>query len=93
MSAVLRWGPLPTLGVWSYGIYLWHLPLIRLAQPVLGETLLVTVAAGLAAVPVAAASYRFVEQPLQRRRTLRLLSRPAQEHRPASAERELQRAA
>ena len=35
LSAALRWGPLPTLGVWSYGIYLWHLPLIRLAQPVL----------------------------------------------------------
>jgi peptidoglycan/LPS O-acetylase OafA/YrhL len=94
MSAALRWGPLPTLGVWSYGIYLWHLPLIRLARPVLGETLLVTVAAGLAAVPVAAASYRFVEQPLQRRRTLRLLtSAPAQERRPSSPERELQRAA
>jgi peptidoglycan/LPS O-acetylase OafA/YrhL len=74
MASLLRWGPLPTLGVWSYGIYLWHLPLIRLAQPVLGETLLVAAAAGLASIPVAAASYRYVEQPLQRRRTLRLLS-------------------
>ena len=75
LSAALRWGPLPTLGVWSYGIYLWHLPLIRLAQPVLGETLLGRHRGRrCAAVPVAAASYRFVEQPLQRRRTLRLLS-------------------
>jgi peptidoglycan/LPS O-acetylase OafA/YrhL len=90
MSTFLRWGPLPTLGVWSYGIYLWHLPLIRLAQPVFGETLLVAVLGGLAAVPAAAASYRFVEQPLQRRRTLRLLSAPAAAKRP---ERELQRAA
>ena len=94
MSVLLRWGPLPTLGVWSYGIYLWHLPLIRLAQPVLGETLLVAVAAGLAAVPVAAASYRFVEQPLQRRRTLRLLSSSLSgDRRPARQERALQRAA
>jgi peptidoglycan/LPS O-acetylase OafA/YrhL len=87
MSAALRWGPLPTLGVWSYGIYLWHLPLIRLAQPVFGETLLVAVLGGLAAIPVAAASYRFVEQPLQRRRTLRLLtSAPARAPQPARAE-------
>ncbi len=94
MAAALRWGPLPTLGVWSYGTYLWHLPLIRLAQPVLGETLLVAVAAGLAAVPVAAASYRFVEQPLQRRRTLRLLSSaPSGDGRPARSAAELQRAA
>ena len=94
MSTLLRWGPLPTLGVWSYGIYLWHLPLIRLAQPVFGETTLVAVAGGLAAVPVAAASYRFVEQPLQRRRTLRLLSRvPAEDGRPGRSEPELSRAA
>ena len=94
LSVLLRWGPLPTLGVWSYGIYLWHLPLIRLAQPVLGETTLVAALAGLAAVPVAAASYRFVEQPLQRRRTLRLLSSaPSADRRPAAQERELSRAA
>ena len=97
MSTLLRWGPLPTLGVWSYGIYLWHLPLIRLAQPVLGETLLVAALGGLAAVPAAALSYRFVEQPLQRRRTLRLLSSaPAADRRPDRAEpadRDLQRAA
>ena len=94
LSSLLRWGPLPTLGLWSYGIYLWHLPLIRLAQPVFGETLLVAVLGGLAAVPVAAASYRWVEQPLQRRRTLRLLSGvPTEERRPARAERALSRAA
>ena len=95
LSAALRWGPLPTLGVWSYGIYLWHLPLIRLAQPVFGETLLVAVLGGLAAIPVAAASYRYVEQPLQRRRTLRLLSSvPAAERRPErSSQQELSRAA
>jgi len=93
-STLLRWGPLPTLGVWSYGIYLWHLPLIRLAQPVFGQTLLVAAAAGLAAVPVAAASYRFVEQPLQRRRTLRLLaSVPSGGRGAAPAERDLQRVA
>jgi peptidoglycan/LPS O-acetylase OafA/YrhL len=93
LSVALRWGPLPTLGVWSYGIYLWHLPLIRLAQPVFGETLVVATLGALAAIPVAAASYRFVEQPLQRRRTLRLLASPPAEARRAPAERELSRAA
>ena len=71
LGTVLGWRPLAVIGTWTYGIYLWHLPLIRLAQPVLGETLLVAVAAGLLAVPVAAASYRFVEQPLLQRRSLR----------------------
>ncbi len=66
LSAALRWGPLPVLGLWSYGIYLWHLPLIRLAQPVLGDTLAVATGAALLAVPVAAASYLFVEQPVLR---------------------------
>ena len=67
LSHALRWGPLPVLGLWSYGIYLWHLPLIRFAQPVLGDTLAVALGAALLAVPLAAASYRFVEQPLLRR--------------------------
>ena len=80
LSQALRWGPLPVLGLWSYGIYLWHLPLMRLAQPVLGESLAVTLAAGLLAVPVAAASYRFVEQPLLRRsRRTHLAAAPAAE--------------
>ena len=92
LAATLRWGPLPVLGLWSYGIYLWHLPLIRLAQPLLGDTLLVATGAALLAVPVAAASYRFVEQPV-----LRWSRRPhlsaAPTARPASRERELTRSA
>ena len=67
-SRALAARPLVAVGVWSYGIYLWHLPLVRLARPVLGETLLVTVGALLASVAVAAASYRFVEQPVLRGR-------------------------
>lgn len=26
LASALAWGPLPLLGVWSYGIYLWHSP-------------------------------------------------------------------
>ena len=92
LSTALRWGPLPVLGLWSYGIYLWHLPLMRLAEPVLGDTLAVATGAALMAVPVAAASYHYVEQPLlQWSRRPRLASAPA----PTAVERprELERSA
>jgi peptidoglycan/LPS O-acetylase OafA/YrhL len=91
LAQLLRWGPLPVLGLWSYGIYLWHLPLMRLAQPVFDGSVAVTALAGLAAIPVAAASYRFVEQPLLHRRTLRLV--PRSTDRPRVPERELARSA
>jgi peptidoglycan/LPS O-acetylase OafA/YrhL len=95
LATTLGWRPLAVMGTWTYGIYLWHLPLIRLAQPVLGETLLVAVAAVLLSVPVAAASYYFVEQPLLKRRSLRptplrAAPRPVTESQP---ERELARSA
>jgi peptidoglycan/LPS O-acetylase OafA/YrhL len=77
LAQLLRWGPLPVLGLWSYGIYLWHLPLMRLAQPVFDGSVTVTLLAGLAAIPVAAASYRYVEQPLLHRRSLRPAPAPA----------------
>jgi peptidoglycan/LPS O-acetylase OafA/YrhL len=69
--------PVVAVGVWSYGIYLWHLPLIRLAQPVLGGTLAVATGAALASVGVAAASYRFLEQPVLRGRRARPAAVPA----------------
>ena len=71
LSRTLGWRPVAVVGTWTYGIYLWHLPLIRLAQPVLGETLLVAVGAVLASIVIAAASYYLVEQPLLKRRSLR----------------------
>jgi peptidoglycan/LPS O-acetylase OafA/YrhL len=95
MAQLLRWGPLPVLGLWSYGIYLWHLPLMRLAMPVFDGSVAVTVLAGLAAIPVAAASYRWVEQPLMHRRTLRPVPALAAEPEAAepARERELLRSA
>ena len=94
LAVLLRWGPLPVLGLWSYGIYLWHLPLMRLAQPVFDGSVAVTALAGLAAIPVAAASYRYVEQPLLHRRTLRPAPAPAPVAESAPArERELARSA
>ncbi|QGU01136.1 O-acetyltransferase OatA [Corynebacterium kalinowskii] len=60
------------LGAWSYGIFLWHVPMLSWVFPLLGIlpfsgnfwlVLLVTV---LLTVPVAAASYYFVERPVAR---------------------------
>jgi peptidoglycan/LPS O-acetylase OafA/YrhL len=93
LSRTLGWRPVAVVGTWTYGIYLWHLPLIRLAQPVLGETLLVAVAAVLASVPIAAASYYFVEQPLLKRYSLRQAQRRAVPRPAADAQRKLARSA
>jgi peptidoglycan/LPS O-acetylase OafA/YrhL len=91
LARALGWRPLAVMGTWTYGIYLWHLPLIRLAQPVLGETLLVAVAAVLFSIAVAAASYRFVEQPLLKRRSLRRAPLRAAPRPAAQPQRELVR--
>jgi len=63
----LGWLPLRWLGVRSYGVYLWHYPLIVLTAPPLGgmnPVRAVAVAAG--TVVVAAASWKFVEEPIRR---------------------------
>ncbi|MBL3698665.1 acyltransferase family protein [Leucobacter luti] len=74
--------PLRWIGERSYGIYLWHWPLLLISSAALGATRPVTVAAVtlIATLAAAAASYRFVEQPVRKlglRRSLRLLVRPA----------------
>jgi peptidoglycan/LPS O-acetylase OafA/YrhL len=69
VSRVLSWAPLRWLGVRSYGIYLWHWPVIALTAAALGRPagtpLLWLAEAGLA-VGLAAASWRWVEQPVIR---------------------------
>ena len=68
LSRGLGAGPLISLGRISYSLYLWHLPLLVAfagVQPRFGFR---TVAAVMAAIGVAAASRRFVESPLLRRR-------------------------
>ncbi len=67
VSQLLRFGPLVSLGVVSYGFYLFHLPLLDLSVkylpgPWAGQ---VVVALGLT-VAAAFASYRFIEKPLLR---------------------------
>lgn len=66
----LGWRPLAKLGDLSYGWYLWHWPAIVFAKVLWPDDRLAPVLAGVAALGVAVASYRWVEQPIRHRRDL-----------------------
>ena len=69
VSWLLSWAPLRWLGVRSYGIYLWHWPVIALTAAALHQqqsgTWLWLAEAGLS-IGLAAASWRWIEQPIIR---------------------------
>ncbi|WP_144532054.1 acyltransferase family protein [Bacillus pumilus] len=65
----LSYQPLIWLGKRSYGIYLWHYPIIVLTTPVIeiGQPSMGRVALQVIAILlIAEASYRFIEQPIRR---------------------------
>jgi len=68
VTAALELPGLAWLGTVSYGIYLWHMPIMSTILKVhhLGAVPLILIAAALTVV-IAAASYRFLEAPLIRR--------------------------
>jgi len=67
LGRALGCSPLRWLGVRSYGIYLWHYPLIVLtAAPLSGVSPERAVAVATGTVVVAAASWKFVEEPIRR---------------------------
>jgi peptidoglycan/LPS O-acetylase OafA/YrhL len=74
LSALFASAPLRFLGVMSYSLYLWHMPIVQGTVP-LAETLPV---AGrvLAALVVAYLSYRILERPFLRRKERTPLARP-----------------
>jgi peptidoglycan/LPS O-acetylase OafA/YrhL len=72
----LSWRPLRWLGVRSYGIYLWHYPVIVLTSPANATEDLPRAAAQIAAtIVIAALSWRFIEEPVRRGAIGRLLAR------------------
>ena len=67
VGAALGWRVLRWLGVRSYGIYLWHYPVIVLTTPANSVENLPRAAAQIAAsVLIAALSWRFIEEPVRR---------------------------
>jgi peptidoglycan/LPS O-acetylase OafA/YrhL len=70
IADVLGWGPLRWLGVRSYGIYLWHWPVIALFAAVAGpghNPAEVRLAETALPIALAAVSWRVVEEPILRR--------------------------
>jgi peptidoglycan/LPS O-acetylase OafA/YrhL len=66
VGAALGWRPLRWIGVRSYGIYLWHYPVIVLTSPANATEDLPRAAAQTAAsIVLAALSWRFVEEPVR----------------------------
>ncbi|CAN5475018.1 acyltransferase family protein [soil metagenome] len=65
---MLQWRPIVYIGLISYSLYLWHWPLIVLAQYANGLEPLTTYLAllFLASLVLASASYHFIEQPFRR---------------------------
>jgi peptidoglycan/LPS O-acetylase OafA/YrhL len=67
VGAALGWRPLRWIGVRSYGIYLWHYPVIVLTTPTGATENLVRAAWQIAAsIALAALSWKFVEEPVRR---------------------------
>jgi peptidoglycan/LPS O-acetylase OafA/YrhL len=70
--------PLRWIGVRSYGIYLWHYPIIVLTTPAGGrETLLRGTLQVAATIAIAAVSWRFIEEPVRHGAIGRGLARAA----------------
>ena len=76
-TRLLGWRPARFLGRISYSLYLWHWPILVLPTAVAGETLPLPVRIGLmlAAIPIAYASRRWLEDPIRRGRWVGLVPR------------------
>ena len=95
IAAITSWRPLRWVGVRSYGIYLWHWPVIALGTALVGSAASspwLWLAETGVTIAVAAASWRFIETPIMRdglRATIRRWMRLAAEasRRPAGTPR------
>ena len=95
LGVAVGWAPLRWIGVRSYGIYLWHWPIIVLTAPALDQepTLTLQALQVAATIIVAALSWRFVEEPIRRGAIGRLWGklRSGEWRRPAASRRQRRR--
>ncbi len=75
VARALSWRPFEYTGQISYGMYLWHYPVVELLRAALSNTTLIFVLCLLGTYVAAALSWKLVEQPLQRRFHQRLKPR------------------
>ena len=76
LASVFAWRPLRWIGERSYGIYLWHWPVLVITSPhgyPAGAPVAVTLVQIAAAVGLAALSYTFVETPVRSGAAMRTL--------------------
>jgi len=80
-AAILDWRPLALVGVVSYSLYLWHLPLVNFIGEHISRSLPLMLGAVAASIALAFLSYRVIEAPF-----LRLRRRWARRAEPADVE-------
>ena len=73
ITRILSWRPLTVVGDISYSLYLWHWPLISFSYAIFSNSPIALLVAAVAGFPLAALSWRYIEQ---RFRTREALSRP-----------------
>ncbi len=84
VGLALGWRPLRWVGARSYGIYLWHYPVIVLSTPAgAPENLTRAAFQAAAAITLAALSWRFIEEPVRHGAIDRMWRRARQVRRPA----------
>jgi peptidoglycan/LPS O-acetylase OafA/YrhL len=72
-ARLLAVGPLRYLGRISYSVYLWHWPILLFGTLLLGPSMSIPLA--LVAIPVAAATQRWIEEPLRHGRFIGVMPR------------------
>ncbi|MDO5676879.1 MAG: acyltransferase family protein [Propionibacteriaceae bacterium] len=68
IGAALSWQPAVKVGDWSYSLYLWHWPFVVFAIALFGAGPLVAPLAALACFLPAYMSFRYLEEPLRRKK-------------------------